>query len=281
MDTDMYAEVLTHVGGFSLFQEFEQKSAYEVFTDCPLKDVLWYEELANCVVTRIGSSSLFLEQSMDTQYELDGWLEKPTRLKHGIDGVRVVFPAVLSEKCQQELLLREMQYASNVATFSLSWDPGGFSLQLMCHTTGGVNLVCLIMTTRKQKVQLSGEMQHEVAQCNLWFYLGRKSDAIAIQFAFHQNRNLRILLHHGRNSGICILPWGLGTQEDIIHPYALRKTGEGLTMSQKFGIETRRSMPCMHYQTSVDYDCYVQFGGYFTPGVRRLAMLCCGALINK
>jgi hypothetical protein len=40
MDTDMYAEVLTHVGGFSLFQEFEQNSAYEVFTDCrPLKDV--------------------------------------------------------------------------------------------------------------------------------------------------------------------------------------------------------------------------------------------------
>lgn len=98
MDTDMYAEVLTHVRGFSLFQEFEQKSAYEVFTDCPSKDVLWYEELANCVVTCIGSSSLFLEQSMDTQHELDGWLEKPTRLKHGIDGVRVVFPVVLSEK---------------------------------------------------------------------------------------------------------------------------------------------------------------------------------------
>jgi hypothetical protein len=45
---------------------------------------------------------------MDTQHELDRWLDKPTRLKHGIDGFRVVFPVVLSEKCQlQQLLLRE------------------------------------------------------------------------------------------------------------------------------------------------------------------------------
>jgi hypothetical protein len=55
-----------------------------------------------------------------------------------IGGVHVVFlvGVVRSEECKlQQLLLREMQYDSNVASFSLSWDSGGYSLQLICHPT--------------------------------------------------------------------------------------------------------------------------------------------------
>jgi hypothetical protein len=73
---------------------------------------------------------------MDTNHELEVGLDKTTRLKHGTGGVRVVLPVVLSERCKlQKLWLREMQYASNVASFFWSWDPGGCSLQLICHTT--------------------------------------------------------------------------------------------------------------------------------------------------
>jgi hypothetical protein len=56
----MPAEVLTDVGGFSLFQKFELNSAYEVFNDSPLKDLVPHEELDDCAVTHIGISSLFL-----------------------------------------------------------------------------------------------------------------------------------------------------------------------------------------------------------------------------
>jgi hypothetical protein len=47
----MSAEVLTHVGGLSLFQELELDSADEEFNDYPLKDVLLYEKLVDCIIT--------------------------------------------------------------------------------------------------------------------------------------------------------------------------------------------------------------------------------------
>jgi hypothetical protein len=72
INTNMYAEVLTVVGDLSLFHEFELNSAYEVFDDSPLKDMVWYEEIAGCVLTHIGISSLFLEQNIDTHHDLEG-----------------------------------------------------------------------------------------------------------------------------------------------------------------------------------------------------------------
>ncbi|KAK1665599.1 hypothetical protein QYE76_053758 [Lolium multiflorum] len=67
----MSAEVLTHVGGLSLFQELELDSADEEFNDYPLKDVLLYEKLVDCIITHIGSSSLFPEHVMATNLELE------------------------------------------------------------------------------------------------------------------------------------------------------------------------------------------------------------------
>lgn len=87
IDTDLSAEVLTHIGGLSLFEELEPDSVDEVFNDHPLKDVMGVEELADYVVTHIGSSSLFLEQSMDTHQERDGEIDKPTCLEHGMSGI--------------------------------------------------------------------------------------------------------------------------------------------------------------------------------------------------
>jgi hypothetical protein len=132
----MSFEVLTCVGGFSLFHEFEQNSADEAFNDSHPKDVLWHEELADCVITHIGNSTLFLEQIMDIHHELKWGIDKPTRLGLGRGGFQVVFLMVLSECNLYPLLLKEMQYGSNIASFSLSWDPGGYLLRLIFHASG-------------------------------------------------------------------------------------------------------------------------------------------------
>lgn len=86
----MSAEVFTLVGG-SLFEELELDSIDEEFNDYALKDVLLYEELAGCIITHIGSSSLFPEHVMATNPELEGNVNKGTCLDHVIVGLELVF----------------------------------------------------------------------------------------------------------------------------------------------------------------------------------------------
>jgi hypothetical protein len=131
--------MLTHVGGLSIFQQLELDSANEAFHDSSLKDVLWYEELTDCIVTHIGSSSLFLEYVMVTNPELARKVHKGTCLDHVIGGLEFVFSVVPSEEGNhQQLLAREMQHGTDLATVLLwRWDPGDWrSLQFVCYTTG-------------------------------------------------------------------------------------------------------------------------------------------------
>jgi hypothetical protein len=83
------------------------------------EDVVCEEELADQVLTQIGSLSLFVEIDMDTHHEQE--TDKPRRcLENGIGQVRVVFLVVLAVKCKlQPLLLREMQCG-----IMKLWDPG-------------------------------------------------------------------------------------------------------------------------------------------------------------
>ena len=69
------------------------------------------------VLTHIGGSSMFLNQTMDTHHELNGEIDKSTCLDHGVGGVRDVSLVVPSAggKVQQQLSW-EMQLGTNMAT---------------------------------------------------------------------------------------------------------------------------------------------------------------------
>jgi hypothetical protein len=48
------------------------------------------DEIADQVLTHVGSFSLFIEIDTDSHHELEGEIHKPTCLEHGIDGVEHV-----------------------------------------------------------------------------------------------------------------------------------------------------------------------------------------------
>ncbi|KAK1612075.1 hypothetical protein QYE76_035748 [Lolium multiflorum] len=76
-DTNMAAEVLTHIGGLSLFQEL-CVDVSDAMVELLPGYVVWDYEIADQVLTHVGSSSLFIEIDMDTHNELEGKIDKPT-----------------------------------------------------------------------------------------------------------------------------------------------------------------------------------------------------------
>lgn len=78
----------------------------------------------------------------------------------------MVFLVVLSEECKRrQLLLRDMQYGSNITSFSLSWDPGGCPLQLICDA----HSVDLEMNNENDNIVGIGERQ----EVGAWLVVGK------------------------------------------------------------------------------------------------------------
>jgi hypothetical protein len=120
INTDMSAEVLTQIGGLSLFQELPTDTSdamAEMLPGCMVCD----DETADQVLTHVGSFSLFIEIDLDTHHELEGDIDKPTCLEHAIEGVGHVFLVLPSEEGMlQELPLKQMQ--QQVKINNLPWD---------------------------------------------------------------------------------------------------------------------------------------------------------------
>jgi hypothetical protein len=120
VDTDMSTEVLTHIGGLSLFQELHADTS-DAMARMLSEDVVCDDKIDQ-MLTHVGSLSLIVEIDMDTLHELQGEIHKPTRLEHGIDGVGHVSLVLPSEESMlQQLLLKEMQQQGKI--ISLPWDP--------------------------------------------------------------------------------------------------------------------------------------------------------------
>jgi hypothetical protein len=182
---DSSEEVLTHVGGVSLFLEPLVAPAEMVFSKTSLIELV--DEVFTCVggstifmeldidsanmvfeddvVTTVGGVALFLEQNMDNQYELEGEIDKNTCLDHGVGGFRVV-PLVVpvAEGKLQRLLSREMLHGSDRATVFLPWDPSA-SIIFVPETT------CLSGEVRPAHavtcVFIPGKEGREIGHCML------------------------------------------------------------------------------------------------------------------
>ncbi|XP_047071546.1 uncharacterized protein LOC124680540 [Lolium rigidum] len=118
-DTDMFVEVMTHIGGLSLFQELGV-DASDAMAKLLLVYVVRDDEIADQVLTHVGSSSLFIEIGRQIPWE------------HVLGGVAVVFPLLPpAEGMLQQLLLREMQqHEKIIAIIRLPWDQGKHELLL-------------------------------------------------------------------------------------------------------------------------------------------------------
>ncbi|XP_051186489.1 uncharacterized protein [Lolium perenne] len=148
-DTNMSAEVLTHIGGLSLFQEL-CVDAFDAMAKLLPEYVVLGDEIADQVLTHVGSFSLFIEIDMDTHNEPEGKIDKPTPWEHGLGGVEPVFPLLPpAEGMMQQLLLREMQqHGKIIAIISLPWDRGKHMLLLQdlgwqpTNAGGDTTLLC-------------------------------------------------------------------------------------------------------------------------------------------
>jgi hypothetical protein len=78
INTDMCTEVLTHIGGLSLFQELCADTS-DAWARMLFEDVVCDDEIEQ-VLTHVGSLSLFREVDMDTHMKLGKLLMKPRLL---------------------------------------------------------------------------------------------------------------------------------------------------------------------------------------------------------
>jgi hypothetical protein len=136
--------VLTNIGGLSLFLELCGDARGEVCKKTSQKEVVWEEEVADCVLTHIGSYSLFLELGIGTYQELHRHVESNhgIRVPHGpCDTMTVKLEKVQCvnfNQCIQRLALTRLELAGNfdvlfnclwpteeMYKFSSPWDPGG------------------------------------------------------------------------------------------------------------------------------------------------------------
>jgi hypothetical protein len=104
-----FLEVLTNVGGLSMFSEFDICPGEEAL----YKDTLWDDDIGDSVLTHLGGLSLFMELPMNTLKEPEVSAETSISLGHAarISGDATHDPKFL------------LPYATTSVKLSWTWDP--------------------------------------------------------------------------------------------------------------------------------------------------------------
>jgi hypothetical protein len=101
-------DVLTDVGGMSMFLEFDTGPSKEFLC----KDMMLNDDAGDSVLTNVGDLSLFLEQPMNSLEELEGAADTTTGLGHAATGGQMMYFIVPLEE------------GNGSGSLILPWDPG-------------------------------------------------------------------------------------------------------------------------------------------------------------